>query len=174
MAKKDKKKLTTKQEQAKHRAQEILCYIGMGLGVITPALIYGGINFDEWFVQNPEGYKIGIGAGIGLAVTAVAIFFISQRKEKNLKVTDGWITFIICWFAIGFALKLFGDIITEIANVVLWTGAGLCVAFGLDLTSKSEKRKADAYKTARAKVEQETIEEKAKREVEEEQGTPVD
>lgn len=165
---KEKKPLTTKQIQAKNRLFQILCYVGMGVGVITPAAIYGTINYDEWFVQNPEGYRVGIGAGIGLAVTAFAIFLVARKKEKNLKVTDMWISLIVCFAAIGLALKLVGAVITEVGDVVLWTALGLCVAFGFDMASIRFQREADAYKNAWKKVKSESIEEKAKKEVEEE------
>jgi uncharacterized OsmC-like protein len=53
----------------------------------------------------------------------------------------------------------------------MWTGLGLCSAFGLDMVAKQMKKKADAYKDARAKVKEETIEQQARKEVEEEQKT---
>lgn len=169
MAKKEKKPQTTKQIQAKNRLFQILCYVGMAVGVMTPAAIYGSINYEEWFVQNPEGYKIGIGAGIGLAVTAFAIFLIAYKKEKNLKVTDMWISMIVCFAAIGLALKLVGKVITEVGDVVLFTAIGLCVAFGFDIASWKFQREANAYKEARKKVKSESIEDKARREVEQEE-----
>lgn len=169
MSKKQKKPLTTKQTQAKNRLFQILCYLGMGVGVVTPAAIYGSVNYDEWFVQNPEGYKIGIGAGIAMAVTAFAIFLITYKKEKNLKMTDMWISLIVCVAAIGLALKLVGNIINEIGDVVLWTALGLCAAFGFDVASWKFQKEADAYRDARKKVKSESIEEKAKREVEQEE-----
>lgn len=168
MAKKEKKPLSTKQTQAKNRIYQILCYLGMGVGVITPAAIYGTVNYDEWFAQNPEGYKIGIGAGIAMAVTAFAIFLITYKKEKNLKMTDMWISLIVCVAAIGLALKLVGNIINEIGDIVLFTALGLCAAFGFDVASWKFQKEADAYRDARKKVKSESIEDKAKREVEEE------
>ena len=174
MSKKPKKQLTTKQKQARYRAGQIGCYFGMGLSVATPSLIYGVVNFDEWFVKNPEGYKIGIGAAIGFVVTGIIMFFMTQKKEKELKVTEGWITFIACALAIGFTLKMLGDILYEIANVVLWSCLGIAGAVGFDIASKKLKRNADAFKAARATVKQESIEDQARREVEEEQERPVD
>ena len=168
MAKKEKKPLTTKQIQAKNRVYQILCYVGMGVGVVTPAAIYGAVNYDEWFVQNPEGYKIGIGAGIAMAVTAFAIFLITYKKEKNLKMTDMWISLIVCVAAIGLSLKLVGKIITEIGDVVLFTALGLCAAFGFDVASWKFQKIADAYRDARKKAKSENIDEKARREVDEE------
>ena len=52
---------------------------------------------------------------------------------------------------------------------MMWTGLGLAVAFGLNIFSKKEKEKADLYKEARSKVNQETLEDKIRQEVAEEE-----
>ena len=169
MSKNPKKELTTKQKQIRYRVGQYGCYAGMGLSVMTPSLIMGAINFEEWFATNNDGYKIGIGATIGLVVTAIAMVLVTQKAEKRIKVTDMWITLICCWFAVFFALKMLGDIILQVADIGLWTGLGLCSAFGFYLFSTVNERNANSYKNARAKVKEETIEEKAKREVENEE-----
>lgn len=167
MAKKEKKPLTTKQQQTKHRALQYTAIGGMFGSILTPFIILGAINFEDWF-KSDGGWKIGLGATLGMAVVGIAIFLVTKKKEKESKVTDGWITFIVCWFAVAFIAKLFESIYSQIFEIMMWTGLGICGAFGLDLVSKDQKRKADAYKTARAKVQEESIEEKAKKEVEEE------
>lgn len=165
---KEKKKLTTKQKQNKHRALQYAAIGGMFASVITPFIIIGAINFDDWFVGE-GGWRIGLGATLGLAVAGIAIFLVTYKKEKESKVTDGWITMLVIWFAAAFIIKLFEEIYHEIFSIMMWTGLGLAAAFGLDLFSKAEKRKADAYKNARAKVQEESIEEQAKKEVAEEE-----
>lgn len=167
--KKEKKQLTTKQQQTKYRALQYTAIGGMFGSIITPFVILGAIHFDEWFRDNPSNWKIGLGAALGLAVVGIAIFLVTKKKEQESKVTDGWITFIVCWFAVAFIAKLLSSIYEEIFGIMMWTGLGLCGAFGLDLVSKKEKEKADAYKEARKDVQQESIRDKAKREVEAEE-----
>ena len=57
--------------------------------------------------------------------------------------------------------------------IMLYGGIGLVVAFGLDLTSKKYKEKADAYANALNKAKGTTIEEEAMKEVARE-NRPVD
>ena len=155
------------EKEKKYRALQYTAVGGMFASVITPFIILGIANFSEWF-QNENGWKIGLGASLGLAVAGIAIFLVTAKKEKESNVTAGWITLVVCWFAVAFVFKLLASIYEQIFGIMMWTGLGLCSAFGLDLVAKKEKEKADAYKSARKNVEQETIQEQAKREVEEE------
>lgn len=168
--KKVKKPLTTKQKQTKYRALQYTAIGGMGASVITPFIIIGAINFDEWFISNADGYKVGIGATLALAVMGIALALVTQKKEKESKLTNGWITLMVFWFAIAFIFKLLASIYDEIFSLMMWTGLGLAGAFGLDIVSKKQKEKADAYKEARSKANEDTIKEQAKREFEEEEG----
>lgn len=169
MAKKEKKPLTTKQKQNKYRALQYTAVGGMFASVLMPFIVLGAVNFEEWFVASGEGWKIGLGASLGLAVVGIAMFLVTQKKEKESKVTDGWITLIVMWFSCAFIFKLLANIYEQIFGIMMWTGLGLCSAFGFDIVSKRMKKNADAYKSARAKVKEETIEEQAKKEVEQEQ-----
>lgn len=175
MSKKEKKQLTTKQQQTKYRALQYTAIGGMFASILAPFIVLGIIHFDDWF-KSEGGWKIGLGATLGLAVVGIAIFLVTAKKEKESKVTDGWITLLVLWFAIAFIVKLVAEIYDAIFGIMMWTGLGLASAFGLDMVAKSNKNKADAYKEARASVKEESIKEKAKREVEAEQREerPVD
>lgn len=168
----EKKPLTTKQKQYRYRSLQYAAVGGEFASIITPFIIIGAVNFDEWFIDNPEGYKVGIGATLALAVMGIAVALITMKKEKESKLTEGWITLLVFWFAIAFIFKLMSSIYAEIFSLMMWCGLGLAAAFGLDIVSKNLKAKADAYKEARADANKETIKEQAKREVEEE--IPVD
>ena len=52
---------------------------------------------------------------------------------------------------------------------MMWTGLGLCGAFGLDLVSKDQKRKADTIKEVRNETEKDSFKERIKKEYEKEQ-----
>lgn len=176
MAKKQKKPLTTKQQKTKHRALQYTAIGGMFGSVLTPFIILGAINFEDWF-KSDGGWKIGLGATLGMAVVGIAIFLVTKKKEKESKVTDGWITFIVCWFAVAFIAKLFENIYSQIFEIMMWTGLGICGAFGLDLVSKDQKRKADTIAEIIDETEKDSFKEKIKKEYEEEQKNkerPVD
>lgn len=164
------KKLTTKQKQIKYRALQYTAIGGMGVSIITPFIVLGIVNFEEWF-KTSDGYKVGLGATLALAVMGIAILLVTKKKEKESTLTNGWITLMVFWFAVAFIFKLLSSIYDEIFGIMMWTGLGLAAAFGLDIVSKEEKKKADAYKNARAKVKEDSIEEEARKEVEEEQAT---
>lgn len=166
---KEKKKLTTKQKQVKYRALQYASVGGMFVSIITPFIALGVANFEEWFIDNSEGWKVGLGASLGLAVAGIAVALVAAKKEKESNVTNGWITLLVMWFAVAFIAWLLSSIYAQIFEIMMWTGLGIAGAFGLDIVSKNMKKKADAYKIARAKVQEESIEEQAKREVEEEQ-----
>lgn len=165
---KQKKPLTTKQQQTKHRALQYTAIGGMFGSILTPFIILGAINFEDWF-KTEGGWKIGLGATLGMAVVGIAVFLVTKKKEKESKVTDGWITFIVCWLAVAFIAELFESIYSQIFEIMMWTGLGLCGAFGLDLVSKDQKRKADTIKEVRNETEKDSFKERIKKEYEKEQ-----
>ena len=168
-----KKKKTTKQKQTEHRTLQYVSFGGIFASVLAPFIILGAVHFEEWF-KNDGGWKIGLGATLGMAVVGIALFMVTYKKEHDSKVTDGWITALVIWFAVAFIVKLWAEIYEEIFGIMMWTGLGLAAAFGLDMISKDQKRKADEYKEARAKVEEDTLKEKIKKEVEEENNRPFE
>lgn len=172
MAKKQKKPLTTKQKQIKYRALQYTAIGGMGVSILTPFIILGIVNFEDWF-KTEGGWKVGLGGTLALAVMGIAVALVTKKKEKESTLTNGWITLIVMWFAIAFIFKLLSGIYDDIFGIMMWGGLGLAAAFGLDIVSKKEKEKADAYKEAREEANKDNIKEQAKREVEEE-SEPVD
>ena len=179
MAKKEKKPLTVKQTKNKYRALQYTTFGGEFVAILTPYIALGIANFDEWFVNNPESWKLGLGGALSLALLGMAIFLVGKKKEDK-NITGGYITLILGWFAVAFIFLLLGSIIDQIATIMMFGGLGLMGAFGLDLTSKSFKKKADLYKKALDEVngkvlEQDILEElKQKAKQEKEEYTSVD
>lgn len=159
-----KKPLTTKQKQTRYRIAQYSTFGGEFLSIITPFVAMGIVNFDEWF-QTSEGWKVGLGGTLALALLGLAVFLVGKKKE-NEKITGGYITLILGWFAVAFIFLLLANIMDQIATIMFFGGLGLLGAFGLDLTSKSFKKKADMYKEARAKVLGEVLEDDIRKEIE--------
>ncbi|MBO7716028.1 MAG: hypothetical protein J6S85_20860 [Methanobrevibacter sp.] len=154
-------------KQRKYRTLQYTCLGGEFISVLTPFIIIGIANADKWF-KSEDGWKIGLGGSLALALMGIAIFLVTQKKEKESKVTNGWITLIVGWFAIAFVFVLLTNIMDQIATIMLFGGIGLCGAFGLDLVSKSFKTKADLYKEAIGEVQKSTLKEQIQQEVNEE------
>lgn len=162
--KKQKKPLTTEEKIKRNRLLRYGSYGGIGLSLITPFIIMGAVNFNDWFIETGEGWKIGLGGALGLAVMGMAVFLVTQNKEKENKMTSGWITLIVGWFTVAFIFKLLGAILEEMFIIMLFGGIGICAAFGFDITGKKCKNEADKLESAKKKVEQEELEEKIRAE----------
>ena len=133
----------------------------------------GIINFDEWFMTE-EGWKVGLGGTLALALLGMAVFLFTKKKEDD-KITNGYITLILGWFAVTFIFMLLSSLMEQISTIMFFGGLGLLGAFGLDLGSKDMKKKADLYKEVRAEVYKDTLKDDIRREVEEEKKrVPID
>lgn len=164
---KQNKNLTIKQRKNKYRAIQYSTYATQYAAIAAPYGALIAVNWDKWFMANPESYKIGIGGTIALVLVSLAVFLVTNMKAKNKEV-NGYIAIIIAWFMTGFIFKLLGMIMLEIADIMFITGSGLIAAFGLDIGSEEAKKKADKMKKALTDAEAELDKEEAKEEIEEE------
>lgn len=166
-----KKQLTATQKKNKYRAIQYSTFVSEFLAIMTPYIVMGAVNYEEWF-KSEEGWKVGLGGTLALCLMGLAVFLVTKNKEDK-KLTSGYITLIIGWFAVAFVFMLLANIMDQIATIMLFGGLGLISAFGLDLTSKKYKEKADAYANALKKVKGDSIEQEALRDVEIE-NRPID
>lgn len=166
-----KKKLTATQKKNRYRALQYTTFVSEFISIMTPYIVMGAVNYEEWFAQS-EGWKVGLGGSLAMALLGLAIFLVTKKKEDT-KLTSGYITLIIGWFAIAFVFVLLTSIMDQIATIMLFGGLGILGAFGLDMVSKNMKAKADMYKQALSKVRNDTIEKQIAREVMEE-NRPID
>ena len=151
-----KKQLTATQKKNKYRALQYLTFGSEFLSIVIPFVAMGIVNHEEWF-YNEDGWKIGLGGSLALALMGIAVFLVTKKKEENSKLTNGYISLIVGWFAVAFIFMLLADIMSQMSMIMLFGGIGLCGAFGLDLLSKDFKQKADAYKEVIKKAKQNVV-----------------
>ena len=163
----EKKELTVKQKQKRFRVLQYTFFGSEFIAILTPFIIMGLVNADEWF-KTDEGWKIGLGGALALALMGIAVFLVTKKKDDESKFSGGWITLLVGWFAVAFIFILLADIMDQIATIMLFGGIGLATAFGLDLTSKEMKKRADLYRDAIGEVNKDTLKERIEKEVEEE------
>lgn len=159
----NKKTLTATQKKNKYRALQYTTLGGEFLSVLTPFIIMGAINYEEWFTVE-GGWKVGLGGALALALLGIAVFLVGKKKEDN-SLTNGYIALILGWFMVAFIFVLLANIMDQIATIMFFGGIGLCGAFGLDMFSKNFKAKADAYKNAINKVKTEQMEDEYRTEL---------
>lgn len=157
------KTLTAKQKQTKYRALQYTTFVGEFVSILTPFIIMGAINAEEWFYQE-DGWKVGLGGTLALALMGIAVFMITKKKE-NEKTTDGYIALIVGWFAVAFVFMMLASIMEQITTIMFFGGLGLLGAFGLDMTSKNFKVKADLYQETIQKAKQDVLKNKVEEEI---------
>ena len=160
---KEKKPLTTKQKQTKYRALQYTTFVGEFVSILLPFVVMGIVNAEEWFYQD-EGWKVGLGGTLALALMGIAVLMIAKKKE-NESITNGYITLIVGWFAVAFIFLLLANILQQITTIMFFGGFGIMGAFGLDMTSKSFEKKANLYKDTIQKAKQEVLQKEVEKEL---------
>lgn len=145
MSEKEKKELTTKQKKFKYRVVEYSTFSAEFISIITPFIVMGIINKDTWFIENPNGWKIGLGGAIAIAVMSIAVLLSTKMKSESGKI-NGYVPLVVGFIATAGILTLLADIITQIANIMWFASIGLAGAFGLDIVSTEYGRRADKLK----------------------------
>lgn len=170
--KKAKKELTATQTKNKYRALQYTFVGGEFVSIAAPYIIIGAVNFDEYFVYNTEGWKVGTGGTIALALMGFAIFAVGKKKDEQSAHTNGFLTLGLLWLAIGFLFFMLSSILGDMAMIMVCGAAGIFGALGLNIASESMKNKADLYKKAIEEANKDGIKskiaEEAKKKVQEE------
>ena len=161
---KEKKQLTIKQRQKKYRAYQYSLVGAEYVATLLPYGIMAIVNQEEWFILNPEPWKVGLGGAIGMVLMSLALFLITKRKD-NAKLTDGMIALVIGWYAITFVFFLLAQINMEIYKIMAYGGLGLIAALGLDVGSKYFEKKANSLKTAMTDAQKNLDTEQATKEI---------
>lgn len=162
-----KKTLTATQKQKKYRIIEKSAFVGEFVSVATPYVVMGAINFDEWF-KTSEGWKVGLGGAMALALMGLIVFIITKKKEDSDSKTGGYITLLIGWLAVAFIFLLLANIIHQIATIMFFGAIGIAGALGLEIVSKKYGDKADLYLQAIKEVRGQVAKDDAYKEIQKE------
>ena len=149
----EKKELTIKQQYRRYKGYKYALIGGEYVATLLPYGIMAIVNREEWFVLNPEPWKVGLGGAIGMVLMALAMFLITKKKD-NAKLTDGMIALVIGWYAITFVFFLLAQINMEIYKIMGYGGLGLMAAVGLDVGSKYFDKKANDLDISMKKAEE--------------------
>ena len=159
-----KKELTIKQKYRRYKATQYCLISGEYAATLMPYGIMAIVNQEEWFVLNPEPWKVGLGGAIGMVLMALAMFLITKKRD-NEKLTNGMIALVIGWYAVTFVFFLLAQINMEIYKIMSYGGLGLMGALGLDIGSKNFERKANDLKKAMNKAQENLNTEQATKEI---------
>ena len=146
------KKQKTPTEQLKHykRLGNTL-FFSEFLSVFTPFIVIGITNYNEYFVEY-NGTKMSIACILGIALMGLATWLVAKNKFNN-----SFITLIIGWATITVIFFLLGNLINDIAVIMLFGLIGILGAYGLDIGSKACKKKAEKVKEAIEQAEKEQM-----------------
>ena len=161
---KEKKELTIKQQKKRYKTYKYLMVGGEYISALLPFGIMAIVNREEWFVYNPEPWKVGLGGAIGMTLLALAMFLITKKRD-NEKLTNGMIAMLIGWYAVTFVFFLLAQINMEIYKVMAYGGLGLLAAVGLDVGSKYFDKKATDLDRAMKQAETNLQTEQATKEI---------
>lgn len=147
--KKEKKPLTPTE---KVRLFTVLKWATFGsefVAIILPLVIVALVNYKQYFVEY-SGVKMSIAGVLSMLVMGFTLFIVTSKKIK-----DFYIPLIIIVGVLTLVFFLLGQIINELAKIMLIEFIGLCFAFGLDITSKKFDKEVKDIKEAIAEAEKE-------------------
>lgn len=143
----ENKELTIKQKYRRAKAGQYSLMAAEYVSVVTPYSIMAIVNRNEWFIANPEPWKVGLGGAIALVLVSLATLLVTLKKE-NKEITNGFIALVLGWYAVTFVFFLLANINMEIYKIMAIGGLGLIGAMGLDYGSRHFEKKAKELKTA--------------------------
>lgn len=161
MAKKEKKQLTPTEKKKQYKALANTCFAGEFVSIFTPFFVIGIVNYEKYFIEY-NGTKMSISAILAAILMGLAIWLISKKK-----LTANYATIIIGWAFMTLIFFLLGEIITDIAYIMLFGLIGILGAQGLDIASAKLNEQAEKIQKGIEKAEEELTAEAYKLEKEE-------
>jgi len=143
-----KKKTTIQKYRFWHR-----WYLGLKAAEFSVPLIpFGvilGINWSDWFgKEQSEGWSIGLGFGMLIVATVLAITEI-MKKDELVKTKVSFLFYVsIVFVLVGFSFKLLASIMNTMGDMFLYVSCGIVGAGGVDETNQMAiKPRMDFYKS---------------------------
>lgn len=144
MARKKFVELTAVEKYKRLRNQGYTCLALKWVSILSPYLIIGIVNFDEYF-QEANGLKMSLGCILALIVAGISI---ANETKENKKING-----IVAW-AIAWALAiLFQSLLNDLVLILGFGLLGQLVGAGFQLGSEIQLEKADLYKKANIQAE---------------------
>lgn len=158
MAKKQVNKNSPTYQVKKYKRISRFCFLGEFISVFTPFITIGIVNYDKYFTEV-NGVQMSIAAILSLAIMGLATWLVATKKFEN-----SFITLIVGWATIDVIFFLLGEIISDIAVIMLFGLIGILGAFGLDIASVKTKAKAEEINNAIKEAEKQIMVENYKEE----------
>lgn len=140
--KKERKPLTPTQRLRAFTIAKWTCFGGEFVSAIMPYVIIGLVNFNDYFVEY-NGVKMSIAAVMTFALMGFVLFILTSKKIK-----DFYIPMVVIMATLTFIFFMLGQIITEVAYIMLAGTFGICGSFGLEIASRKFDKKAKSIKEA--------------------------
>lgn len=145
MAKRKKfKDLTPVEKHVRLRNQGYTCLAMKWVSILSPYLIIGIVNFEEYF-QEANGIKMSLGCILAAIVAGIAI---ANETKENKKING-----LVGW-TVAFALTiLFQSILQDLVLIVGCGLVGQLVGKGFEIGSEVQLEKANLYKKSNIQAE---------------------
>ena len=157
-----KKQMTLTQKKNKYRALQYTTFVGKYIALMTPFVVMGIVNADDWFYVD-GGWKVGLGGTLALALLGIIMSLVTKDDAKRSESMSK-IALVVGWIAATFVMILLEDILNQIATIMIFGSIGLIAAVGIDFASKDFKNKAEEYKTTIKEGKKEMLKEQYKQE----------
>lgn len=139
---KEKKPLTLKQKKNRQRATQYACKVGEYVVIPVPFAALMIVNRDEWFSIPDNGWKIGLGASLTIALMLAAILVVVKESEDK-HIANGYPLVIIKWIMACIIITILEDVLHTISSIMWVALSGLGASFGLDITRQAFMKKAN-------------------------------
>ena len=144
MARKKFDELTPVEKYKRLRNQGYTCMAMKWLSILSPYLIIGIVNFEDYFIEA-DGVKMSLGCVLAAIVAGISI---ANETKENKKING-----IVGW-AIAFALIFFFQSLLQDLLLIVGCGfIGQLVGAGFQLGSEIQLEKANLYRNATIQAE---------------------
>jgi len=136
--------LSSVEKYVRLKKNTVLCKVGKWTSILSPYIIIGIANFDEYFTEA-NGVKMSLGCTLALVVGGIAI----MNETKESKKING----LVAW-AVAFALAFFlQSILNDLVMILGFGLIGQLIGAGFELGAEKENEKAELYKKANIEAE---------------------